>query len=275
MALAKIIFKSVLLVFTIAAGAGIFAAAADKKYQPEVLTALLEKVQSARAAGKKPIVIFDLDETLLNSRIRALRILKDIAFRQDISEGFPSEADQIMRMGYSDIRAWIMDLPEILSRAGIQNPRFTERIENLYADAYLSNKFCALDWVEPGAVQYVKKLSGLGAHIAYLTGRNRPGMSVCTEEALRKNGFPLGASENASLTMKSKRALDDAEFKKKALASIAQLGQVVGGFDNEPANVNALKEAFPDALIVFLDTMHSNRPDQPGNNIPWIKDFQN
>ena len=45
-------------------------------------------------------------------------------------------------------------------------------------------------------------------------------------------------------------------------------------FENEPANLNAMVEAFPLASAVFLDTIHSPRPDVPSEASQWVGDFR-
>ncbi|MBI4404638.1 MAG: hypothetical protein HY537_10775 [Deltaproteobacteria bacterium] len=52
------------------------------------------------------------------------------------------------------------------------------------------------------------------------------------------------------------------------------MGQTIAAFENEPANINAMGDAFPAAALVYLDTIHSKKPDVPGPNTSWIRDFE-
>lgn len=243
------------------------------KYQPEVLAQLLEKVRLCVAKGERPIVIFDLDETIINSQIRALRILKDIAQQKDITARYPSESKAISQLQPGDIRAYPLYVGEILKNAGIDSEALVKDITRNFVDQYLSNNYCTDDWPIAGACAYVNLLHQAGAWIVYLTGRNRPGMEQSTMECLRRNRFPLGEEQHAFLVMKPTRDMNDTVFKGPALETIATWGVVVGGFENEPANVNVFKARFPEALMVFVDTVHSNRPDVPRADIPWIANF--
>jgi hypothetical protein len=67
--------------------------------------------------------------------------------------------------------------------------------------------------------------------------------------------------------------MDDLVFKVSQFENVASLGQVVGAFENEPANINAMAAAFPSAVPIFLDTVHSPKPDVPGPRVQWVKDF--
>jgi hypothetical protein len=79
----------------------------------------------------------------------------------------------------------------------------------------------------------------------------------------------MGAA--ATLMLKPAKEMPDVEFKQEAFKIISQIGVVVAGFDNEPANVNAMEVEFPEAEIVFINTRHSNRPDQPFPSISWYQ----
>jgi hypothetical protein len=73
--------------------------------------------------------------------------------------------------------------------------------------------------------------------------------------------------------MKPDARADDTTFKEGALAAIAELGRVVLYLDNEPANVNVFKRVHPEALVVFVETDHSPRPDEPHPDLPWLRSF--
>ena len=84
-------------------------------------------------------------------------------------------------------------------------------------------------------------LTNAGAKIVYLTGRDIPRMHDGTVISLARNRFPMNASE-AELIMKPDPKIDDLEFKKAQMARIAKMGEVIGVFENEPANLNAMAD---------------------------------
>ena len=55
--------------------------------------------------------------------------------------------------------------------------------------------------------------------------------------------------------------------------NLAQMGSVVGVFENEPANINAHHDAFPNAVAIFLDTIHSKTLVVPESGISWVENF--
>jgi len=66
----------------------------------------------------------------------------------------------------------------------------------------------------------------------------------------------------------------------RILKEFAAMGTVVGGFENEPRNVNIFKTAFPEASMIYLDTKHSGKKDAsgaviaPAAGIPRVRDFR-
>ena len=87
---------------------------------------------------------------------------------------------------------------------------------------------------------------------------------------MASNGF----SDRAVLMMKPDPQIPDVDFKRDAVAGVAGLGEVVAVFENEPANLNVLLAGFPRARGVFLDTIHSTRPDQPSEAAAQVADFR-
>jgi hypothetical protein len=73
--------------------------------------------------------------------------------------------------------------------------------------------------------------------------------------------------------MKASFREDDLGFKRAAVADIRTLGRVVGLFENEPANLNMLHEAFPEAIAVFLETIHSPGAPSVKDSAYRVKDF--
>ncbi len=66
---------------------------------------------------------------------------------------------------------------------------------------------------------------------------------------------------------------DDTEFKDTALKAIAEMAQPVLFMDNEPANVNKFRDRYPSAQVVFVETDHSPRPDEPHESLAWLRSF--
>jgi hypothetical protein len=67
---------------------------------------------------------------------------------------------------------------------------------------------------------------------------------------------------------------DDLVFKRRVLGELHHLGPVLAAFENEPANANLFAEHFPDAVIVFIETIHSPDPPPLLPQILRLKDFR-
>ncbi|MEM6734083.1 MAG: haloacid dehalogenase-like hydrolase, partial [Myxococcota bacterium] len=76
---------------------------------------------------------------------------------------------------------------------------------------------------------------------------------------LRDNGFPIGI-QGTELIMKPTAQTQDAIFKQQVTNYLRHYGKVIATFDNEPANANVFRRAFPSAVIMAFDAPHSPNP---------------
>lgn len=237
--------------------------------RPSVLPEIVNRVEVAAAEGKSPVVVFDLDDTLINTRERNLRILLDFARQPDIQSRYPAEAKRILGLKIDNLKYLLNDT---LKDLNITQDEIVNAANSFWLPRFFSDHYCAWDQQNPGAAAYVRSLTRAGARVVYLTGRDIPRMQVGTLLNLKNHQFPT-AKEKATLLMKPDAQMDDLLFKKQALATIQGMGEVVGVFENEPANINMLANAFPQATAVFLDTIHSPKPDVPQVGVNWIQNF--
>ena len=143
----------------------------------------------------------------------------------------------------------------------------------LFASCSLfSSRYLAYDRPYPGAVAFVRGLYDLGAEIAYLTGRDEPGMGEGTRSVLLRDGFPW-AVERTHLLMKEAAHLPDLDHKKEAAHYIRRHGTLIASFENEPPNLVALRDLFPDAMHVFVDTVCSDHPAPAADGLYLIRGF--
>lgn len=238
-------------------------------YRPEVLLKVLARVMITKAQGVQPIAVFDLDDTLLDSRTRTKVIFDEFAQNPEIARRFPRESQLLSQIWTEGIQ---FKLSDTLAQNGITDPTFTAMLANTWAEKFFSNLYCRLDRPLPGAAAFLQTLVRAGARIVYLTGRDQPGMEIGTRESLRRNRFPTNPNV-ARLLMKSDKAMPDLEFKKNAFLWIRKQGQVVAGFENEPVNINAYADAFPEGIMVYVDTIHLSDPQGLQPKISWIRNF--
>jgi hypothetical protein len=128
------------------------------------------------------------------------------------------------------------------------------------------------DEIIPGAAGYVRRVHDAGATICYLTGRDEPGMGAGTRAALRQNDFPWD-EPRVELIMKATFEEPDESHKGRAIECVRALGRVVAAFDNEPELVNLLADAFPEATVVRVDSLHSPKKIRAYPHIPVITEF--
>lgn len=233
-----------------------------------ILDQVAELVISADKKQGKPVVIFDLDDTLFSTRPRNARIVREFGSLPEIQKEFGGIATKLATASPSQMRYHMEDSFALL---GISDDTALQKAKAYWEPRFFSDEYCAIDEPITGAVAYVKKLHRLGAQIVYMSGRDEPRMKKGTVQSLKKHGFPL--SDRTLIVLKPHKDDEDLKFKRDAMERIRARGQVVAVFENEPRNLNAFDEAFPKSVLVFLDTQHSRAPDKPTAEAHWVKDF--
>lgn len=231
-----------------------------KSYDPfqkdDAHVAVLNKVlTSVKEAPAPKVVVFDLDSTIFDNRPRQVHILREFGLAHDMPELFHLE-----RTHFID---W--DLVTPLIRMGIAHDKahaVGPTIKEFWRERFFTSPYCLYDIAMPYAPHYVRGLHARGAHIVYLTGRHE-GMRAGTSESLMRFKFPAPPLERVTLLMKPNLEMPDTDYKKSAYDAVRKIGRVIAGFDNEPAHANALKEGFPEAMIVWLKTDRSPATDTP------------
>lgn len=67
--------------------------------------------------------------------------------------------------------------------------------------------------------------------------------------------------------------LPDTEHKSAAAERVRAAGTLVSSFENKPVNLVALRERFPDAMHVFVDTVSSDREAIPCEGLYRIRGY--
>jgi hypothetical protein len=231
---------------------------------PEQDALLDEIVSHAGTTGAQGVGVFDLDGCLFDTRPRQVHIFREFASQTGALDLYAVKAESF--------KDW--DLGNTLRNAGIGESRISEVVEDLkkfWFDRFFTSAYVRFDHAMPGAVDLVKRCRETGMKIVYLTGRDET-MRAGTETALKGFGFPLDGGE-CRLMVKPDFKTDDTEFKDAALKVIAGMGEPVLFLDNEPANVNKFLQRHPEAKVVFVETDHSPRPDEPHPSLPWLRSF--
>lgn len=229
-----------------------------------VLSGVIDRIGVCANEGGAPVIGFDLDGCLFDTRPRQVHIFRELAGQRGL--------DALYQVAVEHFRDW--SLPNTLANAGISAGWIAEHepeVREFWAKRFFHTDYMTLDHAMPGAPAFVRACAEADGMIVYLTGRDH-GMRPGTEAALRRFGFPLDMPL-ARLITKPRFDMDDTEFKESAMETIATLGNVVAYFDNEPANVNLFAARHPEAVVVFVETDHSPKPVEPNAQIPWIRSF--
>lgn len=215
------------------------------------MTLTIAQVFDLIRATERPLCVFDIDSTLMNTGPRSHRILKEAA-----QEEFPELAPFVDKLCSCNMAYHLID---DLRRLGFDDEEKLAAVDRFWAARFFTDPYVLHDIPYPGAVEYVRDLHKEGVFIYYLSGRDEPNMGRGTRESFRRHGFPL--DDRTAMHLKPDFAMNDLRFKRDAFADIKATGHTtVAIFENEPANANAFKEHFPDAAVFLIRTITSNNP---------------
>jgi hypothetical protein len=212
----------------------------------------------ARAAdrtGGCPVIVFDLDGTLMDNRPRVAAILRELS--EEWSRRHPEAAALIARARAEHI---VYGFQENLRRLGVLDEALHAFGYAFWKERFFNDPHIRHDVEVAGASDYVRACHEAGATIVYLTGRDLPNMALGSFASLRDLGFPIGVV-GTELVVKPAFEIPDTEFKRSVAPTLARIGRVIAAFDNEPANCNLFLRHHPGCAAVLLDTQHA--PDPP------------
>lgn len=233
-----------------------------------LLRRVIERARERAAAGACPVIVFDLDGTLIDNRPRVVAILHELG--EHWRERHPEAAARcraatVDKIGYGVI--------ENMERLGVQEEWLHEEGLDFWKARFFTDHYQVHDVELPGALAFAKACHDVGALLVYLTGRDLPGMALGTFKSLRDLGFPIGTM-GAKLVTKPAFDIPDTEFKRSVARDIRRFGEVIAVFDNEPANCNLLLEAHPDCESVFVDSQHAPDPPDLDPRVHVIDNFE-
>jgi len=248
-----------------------FGARADREQQTRILRSALEAIRPGRNAAA-----FDLDSTLLINRARQARIVREygVQAREPRLADCPPEA----------VVSWdLRDTARLCGLSADEAERIHSALKDFWRARFFTSEYCRDDTPVAGAADYLRAVLAAGGDVLYVTGRHEQ-MREGTIESFRAANFPLpDAIDNDSqnhyqagrvqLWLKPKLDDDDDAWKEICHARLGRMRSLACAFDNEPTHVNAYKRAFPDAVVVHLDTDHSRRPVEILASIPSVHDF--
>ena len=238
-------------------------------HQVGVLHRILERIAEMNEQGTStPTVVFDLDGTLFDNRPRTLQILMEYA--DEMRGQYPDVAHALSSLDLERVQYLLSDT---LRACGLTHADIVRDATTYWRDRFFSDDYMAHDEPLEGAVEYARACHDAGAIIVYLTGRDIPGMFLGTVASLRDHGFPVGLA-GVELVLKPDATLPDEAFKRSALPTLSRVGEIVGFFDNEPANCNLALHNVVGCYSVLLDTQSVPGAPEVESGIEIISDFR-
>ena len=214
-----------------------------------------------------PVAVFDLDSTLFSTCERNLAILREYAGRSEA----PADLRRIVEQLEAAHMGW-NPMADVHAR-GFTDREGQRALRRFWFDRFFTSEYLKHDLPTPGASEYVRDVFAAGGRVVYLTGRPLEEMGEGTRQSLAAHGFPLD-DERAVLLLKPTFSEPDIAFKTRVVDDLRKLGPVLAAFENEPVNANLFHDAFPEADIVFLETMCSADPPPLRERIVRVKDFR-
>ncbi|MBC7661424.1 MAG: HAD family hydrolase [Chitinophagaceae bacterium] len=227
------------------------------------------RIQKALRSKLRPLVVFDVDDTLVDCRYRKAQVFQDFAKQPAVRSQWLAESQTILDLSWERLRYRVQDN---LDMVNITSETFRDAIFDHWIKNYFTYPYLLKDRAFPGAQQFVKKCQDMGAHIVYLTARDHMGMYQGTIEALDLLKFPMH-SPDIHIMLKPEVSMNDHHFKVGALEQIASLGEVVASFENELVNLNAMAERFPNAAMYWRNTLYAPDPPPPHPRVEILAHF--
>ncbi|MDE2291103.1 MAG: HAD family hydrolase [Elusimicrobia bacterium] len=229
-----------------------------------VLRSILQSVARARRAGRRPLVVLDVDDTVLSTAPRHLRIMAEFAADRP-------RAKALLRVKPRQVGYFVV---ETAKTVGIKDESLLKELMGFWFKRFFTNDYLLADEPVPGAPEFCRRVVKEGGIPVYFTGRDET-MRKGTVASLVRHGFPEPRrGGDAWLVLKERFDIPDLKYKDEGLGRIKRRGQVVAGFENEPAHINLFHDHCPDAVNVFVDTRHSGKPIAVKEHLPVIKDFR-
>lgn len=222
----------------------------------------------AHGTGPRPVLVFDLDGTLMDNRPRVVAILHELA--EHWSARHPEAAERCRTARPEDI---VYGFGDNLRKLGVSDAELHDAGFLFWRERFFTDHHQRHDVGVAGAREFVLAAHRAGGIIVYLTGRDLPNMALGAFASLRDLGFPIGVV-GTELVVKPAFEIPDADFKRDVAPELARLGVVVASFDNEPGNCNALLHAYPESEAVFLDTQYAPNPPPLDPRVSVVRSFE-
>lgn len=217
------------------------------------VAAALEDIAARVARGEKVRAVFDIDDTLVDTRGRTLALARDWD-RKNGTHYFDKLTLQQVAFDAKDT-ARVMDLPWDSELSFMK----------FWDENFLEGERFADDGPIPDILQLAKQAKAAGAEVVYLTGR-LAARSPFTIQQLQK--FGLSDANGKTVVGKPSQAHRTPQFKTEWLAQSAADGWHLAFFITESKrDIAAIQKGIPGVPAVLIDHAFNGpeavRPDTP------------
>jgi len=239
----------------------------------QLLNQILENLKIGEQSGKKSLLIFDIDSTLIDTSYRTAAIFKEFAKQAPHKDIWPDLCKQI--------RDW-QDLVEVYDpidflnqHAGMQierNSNTGHYILRFWKERFFDELWLSHDRPYAGGREFVYQCLHEGADIAYLTGREESTALEGTKRWLSTHRFPLLDKEKRTrLMLKENHQMKDHLYKAEGLKKLKQGYDLICFFENEVELILMAKQEHPEINSILFDSVHSGRSELGTNQVDKIR----
>ncbi len=235
---------------------------------PPATQRILDAIQETTAAGREPLVVFDLDSTLYDDRLRTLRILHEFGYEHANSR--PEFLKAVCTVGIADMPYRVVDA---VRNMGFDDKALLDEVLQYWRDRFFTSDYVHYDLPTPGAAAIMRLLMSAGAMAVCLTGRAAAPMLAGTIATLQRDGLPVGSAD-CRLILKPATRDSDEFYKGQVINRLKISGTVVAAFDNEPGICNMLRKSCPDASVFHVATTWTVDAPELDPEVLVISDFK-
>jgi hypothetical protein len=239
----------------------------------QIIDAMVDEIAVARRGGQRPLVILDLDSTLVDTAYRTANIFHNWALQ-------PSHQDR-----HGDLCQKILQwqvITEVYNPVDFVAHHSSDPIERSsdlgrqlmrwWGERFFLGEWLLFDRPYAHAVESVYVFLDAGADIAYLTGREGKTLKQGTLDFFKTFKFPHN-TKHARLMMKASKAIRDHHYKCTGLSLLSKDYDPVWYIENEVELLLMCADKHKRIVPIMFDSVHSERAMLGDIRFPSLKSW--
>ena len=240
-----------------------------------VLNQILNQIAEANSKGIRSLAIFDIDSTLIDTSHRTSAIFKEFSRQIAHRKTWPDLCTQI---DLWNVVTEVYDpIDFINAHAGHSLDRDSEvgkYILKFWKDRFFDEHWLVHDLPFAGGKEFIHDCLQAGAHIAYLTGREKQTAQHGTQKWLATHHFPLLSDRvQTRLLLKDHRHIRDCDYKNQGLSLLKSGYELVWFFENEVELVLMAISQHSEINTILFNSVHSGRAQLGDASPPMIESW--